>query len=282
MAADLHCHTTMSDGSDSPEFVVRLAKQTGLSALAITDHDYYAGSYRADLLGERHGVRVINGVECSCRDPQRGHKVHILCYNCKYPEALEPMLQKTAQARMEAARQMIAMTAALYPITEEMVMDGVGESGFCGKQHIMLALMKAGCVREMFGDLFHQLFDEKNGRCVVPIRHNDVFDTMKYLHESGGVIVMAHPSVYGSIASLADLIKAGLHGVEINHPRNKPEDIAVLRQAAAEHHLITTGGTDFHGYFVENRRFSPLGACTADDDQLQALLETSERLWATH
>ena len=280
MAADLHCHTTMSDGSDTPEFVVHLAKTRGLSALAITDHDYYAGSYHADELGKPYGFRVINGVECSCRDVSRGHKVHILCYNCRHPDAVEHVLQKANRARADAARQMIAKVAKLYPITEEMVMDGVGEGRFCGKQHIMLALMKAGYASEMFGDLFRELFHSRTGRCCVPVLHNDMLDTMDCLRQSGGVIVMAHPSVYGSIASLEDLIKAGIHGVEISHPCNKPEDVAVLRQAAAAHGLLTTGGTDFHGYFAERSRLLPLGSYTATDDELNCLLERSAQLWS--
>lgn len=279
MAADLHCHTTMSDGSDSPEFVMRLAKNVGLSALAITDHDYYAGSYGADRLGEKLGIRVINGVECSCRDVGRGHKVHILCYNCQYPDAIEYLLQKTHQARAKAAAEMIAKVSKLYPITEEMVMEDIGGAGFCGKQHIMLALMKAGYTTEIFGSLFKELFSAKNGSCSVPIKYNDVLETIDVLQQSGGVIVMAHPSVYGSIASLEDLIKAGIHGVEINHPSNKPQDIAILREAAAQHGLLVTGGTDFHGYFAQPRRLSVLGTYTTSDEQLERLWEKSAELW---
>lgn len=279
MSADLHCHTTMSDGSDSPEFVISLAKKVGLSALAITDHDYYSGSYCADKLGEKFGVSVINGVECSCRDIQRNHKVHILCYNCKYPDAIEYILQKANKLRTEASLEMISKVSKLYPITEEMVMDGISNPGFCGKQHIMLALMKAGFADEMFGSLFKELFNSKNGSCFVPIKHNDMFETMDYLKQSKGVIIMAHPSVYGSISSLEDMIKAGIHGVEINHPRNKPDDITALYQAAERHNLLVTGGTDFHGYFAEHDRMNVLGTYTASDEQLEKLLEKSAKLW---
>ncbi|MBQ1412763.1 MAG: PHP domain-containing protein [Clostridia bacterium] len=280
MAADLHCHTTRSDGSDSPAFLVSLAARVGLTGLALTDHDCYAPHSLTQPLEAQYGIRVINGVECSCRDNIHGNKVHILCYNCKYPEAMQPVLQKTVQARLDAALQMIDKVAKLYPITPEMVMDGVGEGRFCGKQHIMLALMKAGYTTEMFGDVFHELFDKKTGRCFVPIVHTDVFETVKALRETGGVIVMAHPSVYGSIASLQDLIQAGIHGVELHHPRNKPHDIEILRQAVDEYRLLTTGGTDFHGYFVEKNRRRPLGTCTASSRELNALMETSSRLWA--
>ncbi len=278
MSADLHCHTLMSDGSASPEFVVELAKHSELSAIALTDHDYYPLDFDADGLGRKHSIRVIKGVECSCSDASRGNKVHILCYNCKYPEAISEILQKATKARTDAVLQMIKKVSAIYPITEEMVMDGVSSSGFCGKQHIMLALMNAGYTNEMFGPMFNELFNGKTGSCFVPIKHPDVFQTMNYLVESGGVIVMAHPSVYGSIASLNDLIRAGIHGIELNHPRNKSEDKKIITQAANDHNLLLTGGTDFHGYFTHMSRVMPLGSCRASDEQLNMLLEKSAQL----
>ena len=279
MSADLHCHTTVSDGSVSPEFLVSLAKRVGLSAVAITDHDYYAGSYHAAELGVKHGITVIEGIECSTADKARGHRVHILCYRCKYTEVLDDLLAKANRSREEAVRQMIRKASRLYPITEEMVMDGVGANGFCGKQHIMLALMKAGYTDEMFGDLYRQLFSVKDGSCFVSVAYPDALEAMRCLRESGGVIVLAHPSVYGSIASLDDLIRAGLHGVELYHPRNTSEHQKMLLEAAAEHGLLLTGGTDFHGCFAEKSRLLPLGTCTASDEQFEVLMEKSARLW---
>ena len=280
MSADLHCHTTMSDGSDTPEFVVGLAKRLHLSAVALTDHDYYAGDYRAHEIGERVGIGVIEGVECSCRDRERGNKVHLLCYNCKYPEAMAELLAKVTKARTEAVMKMTALVAHQFPITEEAVMDGVSGSGFVGKQHIMLALMKAGYASEMYGTLYRSLFHAKTGSCFVPFEDNDALEAVKVLRETGGVIVLAHPTVYGSIASLDDLIGAGIHGIELHHPDNTPEHKAAIAQAAQQHGLLLTGGTDFHGFFTETGRLKPLGTCTASDEQLAALLEKSAQLWS--
>ena len=280
MSADLHCHTTMSDGSDTPEFVVGLAKRLHLSAVALTDHDYYAGDYRAHEIGERIGIRVIEGVECSCCDRERGNKVHLLCYNCRYPEAMAALLEKETRSRTEAVLKMTALVARRFPVTEEAVMDGVSSSGFVGKQHIMLALMKAGYTTEMYGALYRSLFHPKTGSCFVPFEDNDAVEAVKVLRETGGVIVLAHPSVYGSIASLDDLIRAGIHGIELYHPQNTPEHQIVIRQAAQQHRLLLTGGTDFHGYFTQTKRLMPLGTCTASDAQLAALLEKSAQLWS--
>ena len=278
MPADLHCHTNRSDGSDSPEYVIRFARQLGLSALAITDHDYYAARYDAEGLGKSLGMRVINGVECSTFDKARGHKVHILCYNIKHYDAVSELLRRVTKARTDATFAMLEKVSKLYPITEEMVMEGVSESGFVGKQQIMYALLKAGYAKEMYGDLYRQLFNRKSGSCFVPMEQVDSLEAMDYLRQSGGVIVMAHPSVYNSITTLGDLIDAGIHGIELYHPRNTPEDMKVIRQAAADHGLLLTGGTDFHGFFTEENRRNPLGACTTTDEMLKRFDELSARL----
>ena len=278
MPAEMHCHTNRSDGSDSPEFVIRLAKQMGLSALAITDHDTYAADFDAEGMGKSLGMRVINGVECSTFDTQRGHKVHILCYNIKHPDAVRELLSRITRNRAEATLAMLEKVSKLYPITEEMVREGESDSGFLGKQHICLALMKAGYTTEMYGDLYRKLFNRRTGTCFVPVKQVDSLEAMRYLRESGGVIVMAHPSVYNSITTMGDLIRAGIHGIELYHPRNTQEHMVVICQAAADNGLLLTGGTDFHGYFSEEIQRHPLGSFTATDEMLARFDEVSASL----
>ena len=278
LAADMHCHTNRSDGSDSPEFVIRLARSLGLSALAITDHDSYAADYDAEGLGRSLGVRVINGVECSTFDYSRGHKVHILCYNIKHPDAVDDLLKRITRNRANATLAMLEKVSKLYPITEEMVREGVSDSGYMGKQHIVLALMKAGYTNEMYGELYRKLFNRRTGTCHVPVNQVDSLEAMSYLRESGGVIVMAHPSVYNSITTMGDLIRAGIHGIELYHPRNTQEHMNIIRQAAADNGLLLTGGTDFHGYFSEEIQRHPLDSFTADDDMLARFDEFSAKL----
>lgn len=278
MAADMHCHTTRSDGSDSPEYVIRLAKQLGLSALAITDHDTYAADCDAEGMGQKLGIRVINGVECSTFDRARDHKVHILCYNIKHRDAVDGLLSRITKNRADASLAMLEKVSKYYPITEDMVMEGVSSSGFFGKQHIILALMKAGYTNEMYGTLYHKLFNRRTGTCYVPVNQVDSLEAMSYLRESGGVIVMAHPSVYNSITTMSDLIRAGIHGIELYHPRNTQEHMAIIRQSAADHGLLLTGGTDFHGYFTEEIQRHPLGAFTTTDEMLARFDELSAKL----
>ena len=99
MTGDLHCHTTLSDGSLGIEEVIVQAKRMGLGFLAITDHDTLSSSNRAQILGERYGVKVIPAVELSAWDKKRNSKVHILCYAPQKPDRLEGLCLKSCQIR---------------------------------------------------------------------------------------------------------------------------------------------------------------------------------------
>lgn len=89
MGGDLHCHTRLSDGSLGIEDLILLAKKLKIETIAITDHDCLAGTVRGKVIGERHGVQVIPGVEISCVDPKRERRAHLLCYLSDSPDRLE-------------------------------------------------------------------------------------------------------------------------------------------------------------------------------------------------
>ena len=97
MKADLHCHTTMSDGSLGLEETIAQAKRYGIDYFAITDHDTLSSSSRAVVLGERYGVNVIPAVEFSTYDSKHGTKAHIICYNPEKPNRLEGLCLRTCE-----------------------------------------------------------------------------------------------------------------------------------------------------------------------------------------
>ena len=99
MAADLHCHTKISDGSVGIEEIIAMAKRRGLSAISITDHDTTAGAIRAVIIGKRHQLNVIHGVEFSAFDSQTNKKVHLLCYASDTPDRLEGLCRKVGESR---------------------------------------------------------------------------------------------------------------------------------------------------------------------------------------
>ena len=271
MTADLHCHTKMSDGSVGIDELILLARRSGITTIAVTDHDTFAGSVRAKIFGDRRGVTVIPGVEFSTLDSSTGRKAHILCYLCDNTDRLEGLCKRIHDARHHAAEMMLRKVMQLYPIPAEMVMKRAQGSTNLYKQHIMHALIDAGYANEFFGELFHRLFNPKDGLAYEPVAYPEVHDVIGQIHEAGGVAVLAHPGEYDSYGLLEQLARDHeISGVEVWHPRNRPGDEQKFRILAGEYGLVMTGGTDFHGIYTS--RPVPLGTCSTPEDQLQALI----------
>ena len=155
MKADLHCHTKLSDGTLGIDDIIILAKNSGVTTLAITDHDCLAGTTRATIIGERHGITVIPAVEFSATDSKRKAKAHILCYLPDKPERLEGLCKSNSDKRKRAARIMVAKVANKFPVTPELIMKCATGSTNIYKQHIMQALMECGYTTTIFGDLYN-------------------------------------------------------------------------------------------------------------------------------
>ena len=122
MICDLHCHTKLSDGSLGIEDIILQAQRTGVEWLSITDHDTMASFSRADVLGQRAGIKMLLGVELSAWDRERGRKVHVLCYNPQKPDRLEVLCLKCCEIRKQTSKEMIEKVMAKYPITLESIL----------------------------------------------------------------------------------------------------------------------------------------------------------------
>lgn len=269
VAADLHCHTKMSDGSTSIDEVIYLAKKRGVNVISVTDHDTFAGSTRAQIFGKRHSVEVISGAEISSFDYKRNRKVHILCYLCDNPNRLEGLFRQIAESRCKAAKIMMQKVMTLYPISPEIVSRRAQGSTNIFKQHIMHALMDAGYTDSIYGNLYNKLFHPRVGLAFADAEYPDVREVLERIHDAGGLAVLAHPAVYDSYDLLEELTDIGLDGVEVYHPRNNEGDEERLKKFAISHNLVMTGGTDFHGMYSHN--VNPIGTYTTTDDQVEAL-----------
>lgn len=271
MPADLHCHTRLSDGSLGIEDLIILANKMGVDTIAITDHDCLAGTVRGKIIGERHGVTVIPGVELSAFDIKRERKVHLLCYLSENPDRLEGLCRRNSLARRKAGQFMLIKASKKYPITPEFVIKCAAGSTNIYKQHILHALMESGFTTEIFGNMYDELFLESNpdNICVAP-KYPDVFEVLEAIHESGGVAVLAHPPSYDSFDLIDELVEAGLDGIEVWHPKNSPEDTEKLISIAKANNLLMTGGSDFHGMY--GSQVNKLGSYTTPDDNLSELL----------
>lgn len=269
MSADLHCHTKLSDGSVSVDELVTLAKGSGLTAIALTDHDTFAGVPQAMEYGEKLGIEVIPGAEISSFDNKRHRLVHILCYYCDHPEYFDGVFDNIARSRKEEVTRALNIIMQHYPITTEMVERRASGSITLFKQHIMQTLLDAGYTDKIYGELYHKLFGYKVGIARTNIEYPDVFEILDKIHEAGGIAVLAHPSVYDSIDLLPELAERGLDGVEFNFPRRKEGEDKILLEIANKYDLIMTGGTDFHGGSTSH--VHPIGTCTTEDGQLKRL-----------
>lgn len=271
MKADLHCHTKLSDGTLGIDDIIILAKNSGVTTLAITDHDCLAGIVRAELIGQRHGVNVIPAVEFSATDSKRNAKAHILCYLPDKPDRLEGLCKSNSLIRKRASQMMVLKTAKKFPITPEFITKCCQGSTNIYKQHIMQALMECGYTTTIFGDLYKMLFTKESRiNVLMEAKYPEPVEIINAIHEAGGIAVLAHPGFYDNFELLEELIPAGLDGVEVWHPENTPEQQEMLIATAKKHGLVMTGGSDFHGAF--NMYPVRLGDYGPDEEHINQLL----------
>ena len=273
MIGDMHCHTTMSDGSTSPEMLVQFAVDAGLDFIAVTDHDTMAGAQVAVNIGKRKGLKVIPGVEVSTYDSKTGRNVHLLCYMPKKTEKLEKMINNTLKNRNEAIKGVVEEISKAYPITFEDVRRAAGNAQCIYRQHVARALMERGYTDAIFSDLYGKAFGDISYSVSFP----EVREAADIINQSGGICCLAHPGRYDSLELAWELAEAGkIQAIELSHPANSESDREEIRKIIKKYWLVPLGGTDYHGYYSSHPH--PLGTCTTPGEALDALLKVREEL----
>lgn len=271
MAADLHCHTKLSDGSVGIEDLIVIAQKSGMDTIAITDHDCLAGTVRGQVIGKRYGVTVIPGVELSAFDFDAGKKVHILCYLADSPNRLEGICKRTSVARKRAGQIMMLKVASRFPVTSDFIISHASGSTNLFKQHIMHALMDAGYTDSIFSDLYYALFDRKSETNILaPTKYPSVEEVIDEIHGAGGIAILAHPAKFDNYDEIDKYVELGLDGVEVWHPSADDFAIDRLFTICKRHKILMTGGSDFHGIYGD--KTVTLGACSTPKDHLDKLL----------
>lgn len=271
MAADLHCHTKLSDGSVGIEDLIVIAQKSGIDTIAITDHDCLAGTVRGQVIGKRYGVTVIPGVELSAFDNEAGKKVHILCYLADTPDRLEGLCKRTSVARKRAGQIMMLKVASRFPISTDFIINHASGSTNLYKQHIMHALMDAGYTNEVFGGLYDALFSpESETNVLAPTKYPDIKEVIDEVHGAGGIAVLAHPAFFDNFDEIENYIEMGLDGIEVWHPTVSELEIEMLTEICKKHKILMTGGSDFHGIYGSST--VTLGTCTTPDEHLDKLM----------
>lgn len=250
MKIDLHTHSSASDGTQLPGEVIRSAAEAGLDVVALTDHDTTAGWEEAAEAAREHAVAFVPGTEVSCQTDD-GISVHLLSYlQDPQDRALDEVMQRARRSRRTRAERMVELIAEDYPISWEQVLDQVVGDATVGRPHLADALVAAG-IAQTRSEAFSTVLHPRSGYYVGHYAPDPV-TAVRLVRQAGGVPVMAHPlaGVRGRTVGqevFDAMIEAGLAGLEIAHRDNPPEARAVLSQMAAEHDLIVTGSSDYHG-----------------------------------
>jgi len=261
--ADLHLHTSISDGSATPREAVAEAARIGLKAIAITDHDATEGIEGASAAGRRYGVVVIPGVELSCREfsgegGQVGREVHILGY---YVDKDNSALRKSLEVeRDNRVARLKRMASRLGDMGMPIDFDGIKiktetETKFSlGRPELAEVLVREGHVSSI-DEAFALYLGEGKPAYVRRSTYMTAVEGIALVRQAGGIACIAHPGLgedeEGKDRPVIDLIPslaaAGLQAIEVYYPQHTPEVTAELLCLAAAHGLLVTGGSDWHG-----------------------------------
>ncbi|MGO1971505.1 MAG: PHP domain-containing protein [Propionibacteriaceae bacterium] len=272
MRIDLHTHSAVSDGTDTPTELVAKARAHQLDVIALTDHDTHDGLPEAFAAGVEHGVRVVPGMELSCA--RHGQSVHLLAYGADPGDtALLDEIARVQRGRSDRLAPVLAKLAELgAPVTEAEVLRHVGGSPSVGRPHIADALVSAGHVRDR-AEAFDRFLAD-GGPAHVPRYAIEVERGIDLVHAAGGVAVLAHPWGRGREAVLGpDYItelarEHHLDGLEVDHQDHGAEARRRLHLLADELGLLATGSSDHHGLGKQDHE---LGCNTTDPDVLVEL-----------
>lgn len=271
--ADLHCHSTYSDGSESPEALLKIAQSKGLSALSITDHDTVGAYAEAIPLFKEAGITLLTGVEFSTS--LKGHSVHILGYGF-IPDApsIQQLCAKHTERRESRNRQMLerlatlGMVVTLEDLDEAIAANPGSDVRTIGRPHIALAMIKKGYVGTP-QEAFNKYLAE--GRpCYVQGTTLTVDETLNAIHEAKGLAVIAHPHLVKNSALMSELLTKPFDGIECYYGNFLPAEHKRWLKVASKKDWLVTGGSDFHGKAKPNIE---LGCSWIGEEEFQKIIK---------
>lgn len=244
--ADLHLHTTASDGRLTPTELMELVVRRGLRAVAVTDHDSTEGLGEAlEAASAYPDLRVVPGIELSTDVP--GNEIHVLAYYIQYTDpGVQERLARFREGRLDRARKMVEKLGALGVEIEWDRVQAIAGEGAVGRPHLALAMLEKGYIKEP-----REAFDAyigRNGPAYVEREKLTPVQAVELIRDWGGAAVIAHPGWMSDLdPTLEELKRAGLVGMEVYYAQYSPEQIGELAAVAANHGLLACGGSDYHG-----------------------------------
>jgi predicted metal-dependent phosphoesterase TrpH len=246
---DLHCHSIFSDGTNTPEELVVLAEQAGLSALALTDHDTTDGLPRFMAAGKKSPVETVSGIELSAEFGEV--TLHILGYLFDPANAeLQAALLWVREGRTERNVQILEKLNRLgYALTHDDIRKHSGDD-LIGRPHFAAALIEKGHFKHKT-KIFQQLLG-KGKAAYADRRRLSPEACVELIRHAGGAAVIAHPGQMKiTTRALRRLVKrlkeSGLSGLEVRHSSCQPDQTSAFLRICEDFDLVATGGSDFHG-----------------------------------
>lgn len=276
--ADLHCHSTCSDGTLTPNELISLAKIIGLNALSITDHDTIEAYSAAIPLCHELGIELLTGVEFSATHDDIS--VHILGYGFDLDNSdIAALCKKHAERRYHRNQAILNLLAKHgMPITEGELAAASGhdveniQHHTIGRPHIAMAMVKKGYVENVQAAFKKYLIEGK--LCYAQGMTFSVEETIDVIHRAKGLAVIAHPHLLKSSKLLKRLLEMEFDGIECYYGNFPLKDHKRWLKIAANKGWLITGGSDFHG---EIKPHSPLGCSWIDETLFRNLLNKLQK-----
>jgi hypothetical protein len=273
MSIDLHAHTTVSDGTLTPTELVKLASESGLDAIAITDHDTLQGVPEALEAGKKYGIEVIPGAELSLESPEGAGWIHVVAlWVPEQADELQKAFDWVIEGRAERNHEIVRKLRELgVNITYEAV--AARATGTVGRPHFARELMALGVVSSM--DEAFKVWVGDNGRAYVPKRKLTPERAFPILDRIGATSILAHPFALRLKYKEAEkvvrrLMDLGLDGMEVYYSEHSEADTKAYGEMADRLGLLKSGGSDFHG---SNKPDIKLGVGRGNLDISNELLE---------
>ena len=248
---DLHCHSTASDGTLAPAEVVRLARTSGLTALALTDHDTVGGVAEAAAEADRLGLGFLPGIEISAEIPAPG-TLHILGYGVDpQSPALVEMTRQLIEGRDNRNPRMIAKLNEIGIDVAMAEWEAEAGGAVVGRPHLAAVLVRKGHAANI-KDAFNKYLGQGAAAYADKERLTSA-RALEMIRESGGLPVLAHAAQLrtdndGQLDTVVrGLVDQGLAGIEVFHSDHDAAWVGKTMQLAQRYHLLKTGGSDFHG-----------------------------------
>jgi len=247
--ADLHIHTSFSDGTFSPQEVIAQAKKHRIDCVAICDHDCVDALELATDFAEKEGVELIPGIELTAEKDD--NEVHILGYYIDWKnKILLKAIEEMQKIRIERIYDMIEKLKKVNVYIKPEEVFQISGKGSVGRLHLAYAIYNSGYtkyVKEAF-----KLYIGDGKSCYVNKFNFSPNEVIDIVLKSGGIPVLAHPGVMGRDEFISEYAEGGLRGIEVYHSDHSPKASEHYLEIAKKMNLLVTGGSDCHGLGKQN------------------------------